>query len=125
MPLAGDGVSCTVCHQILPRNLDAASFTGNFEIGRAREIFGPYDDVFTRPMQNDVNYTPKFGAHTQDSALCATCHTLFTPILDAKGRLRDSSRNRFPIWSGATACTPRAVGTVRSATCLESMSRPK
>ncbi|MBK7189219.1 MAG: hypothetical protein IPH86_11175 [bacterium] len=97
MPLAGDGVSCTVCHQILPRNLGhAASFTGNFEIGRAREIFGPYDDVFTRPMQNHVNYTPKFGAHTQDSALCATCHTLFTPILDAKGEITGQFPEQVP-----------------------------
>ena len=96
-PLAGDGVSCTVCHQIQPKNLgQAASFTGNFEIGRAREIFGPYDDVFTRPMQNHVNYTPKFGAHTQDSALCATCHTLFTPILDAKGEITGQFPEQVP-----------------------------
>ncbi len=97
MPLAGDGVSCTVCHQIQPKNLgQAASFTGNFEIGSGRDIFGPYDDVFTRPMQNHVNYTPKFGAHTQDSALCATCHTLFTPIIDAQGEITGQFPEQVP-----------------------------
>ncbi len=92
-PLAGEGVSCTLCHQIQPGNLgEAASFSGHFVIGTNREIFGPYHDVFTMPMQRHVNYTPQFGAHVQDSALCATCHTLFTPILDNTG----NSIGEFP-----------------------------
>lgn len=97
MPLAGDGVSCTVCHQIQAGNLgQASSFTGHYEIGTAREIFGPYDNVFAGPMQNHVNYTPKFGAHVQDSKLCATCHTLFTPILDAEGRITGQFPEQVP-----------------------------
>jgi hypothetical protein len=87
-PLAGEGVGCTLCHQIQPGNLGtAASFSGHFLIGTNREIFGPYHDVLTMPMQHHVDYTPKFGAHVQDSALCATCHTLFTPILDPAGKI--------------------------------------
>jgi hypothetical protein len=97
MPLAADGVSCTVCHQIQAGNLGlATSFTGHFEIKGTREIFGPYDDVFTGPMQNHVNYTPKLGTHVQDSKLCATCHTLFTPILDADGRVTGQFPEQVP-----------------------------
>jgi hypothetical protein len=86
-PLAGEGVGCTLCHQIQAGNLGApSSFTGHYQIGTNRQIFGPYDDVLTMPMQRHVNYTPMLGAQVQDSALCATCHTLFTPILDDAGK---------------------------------------
>ncbi len=96
-PLAVEGVGCTLCHQIQPRNLGTpGSFTGRFQIGTSREIFGPYDDVLTMPMQRHVNYTPKFGAHTQDSALCATCHTLFTPVIDDGGALRGQFPEQVP-----------------------------
>lgn len=97
MPLAADGVSCTVCHQIQAGNLGlATSFTGHYEIKGTREIFGPYDEVFTGPMQNHVNYTPKLGTQVQDSKLCATCHTLFTPILDAEGRVTGQFPEQVP-----------------------------
>ncbi len=87
-PLANEGVGCTLCHQIQPNHLGtAASFNGHFQLGTNREIFGPYRDVLTMPMQRHVNYTPKFGAQIQDSALCATCHTLFTPVLDDRGQI--------------------------------------
>ena len=87
-PLAGEGVGCTVCHQILATNLGThASFTGHFTLGTNRVIFGPYTDVLTMPMQRHVDYTPQFGAQIQDSALCATCHTLFTPTLAADGKI--------------------------------------
>lgn len=74
MPLAADGVSCTLCHQIQPGNLGTrASFSGHYEIHQHREIFGPYDEVFAGPMMRHVNYTPQLGRHVQDSKLCATC----------------------------------------------------
>ncbi len=86
-PLGHEGVGCTLCHQIQTNNLGTpASFTGHFVIGTNRHIFGPYDKVLTMPMQRHVNYTPMLGAQVQDSALCATCHTLFTPILDEAGK---------------------------------------
>jgi len=96
-PLANEGVGCTICHQIQPGNLGAqASFSGHFLIGTNREIFGPYHDVLTMPMQRHVNYTPMFGAHVQDSALCATCHTLFTPILDKAGNITGEFPEQVP-----------------------------
>jgi len=86
MPLAHDGVSCTACHQVRPDNIGTPeSWNGGYIISDAREIFGPFEDVFQFPMQSTVGFTPMFGAHKQDSGMCATCHTLFTPIVDAEG----------------------------------------
>jgi len=87
-PLAEEGVGCTLCHQIQASNLTArGSFTGNYQIGTNRTIFGPYTNVFTMAMVRHVDYTPVHGAQIQDSGLCATCHTLFTPILDRAGKV--------------------------------------
>ena len=87
-PLAAEGVGCTLCHQIQAAHLGTPpSFSGHFQLGTNRQIFGPYHDVLTMPMQHHVNYTPEFGAHTQESALCATCHTLFTPIIGDAGEV--------------------------------------
>ena len=47
-------------------------------------------------MQRHVDYTPKHGPHVQDSKLCATCHTLFTPILDADGRITGEFAEQVP-----------------------------
>ena len=96
-PLAAEGVGCTLCHQIQSGKLGtAASFSGHFLIATNREIFGPYHDVVTMPMRRHVDYTPKFGAQVQDSALCATCHTLFTPILDEAGKITGEFPEQVP-----------------------------
>lgn len=91
---AMDGVSCSVCHQIQDTFLadPEASFSGGFDIDTEgadpdRPIFGP----FPAPQQPElmrgaVGYTPTFGDHITRSGLCATCHTLFTPTLDAAGQ---------------------------------------
>jgi hypothetical protein len=91
--LAADGVSCTVCHQILPTGLgDPASFTGKYTIdvataGTARKIFGPFavDPGRTRVMQSSGRFTPTEAKHVQTSELCATCHTLFTHAIAPGG----------------------------------------
>ena len=96
-PLANEGVGCTVCHQIQASDLGTyKSFTGGFAVGQDRQIFGPYDGVLEMPMRHHVNYTPVFGAHTQDSALCGTCHTLFTPILALDGKVVGSFPEQTP-----------------------------
>jgi len=90
---AMDGVSCSFCHQIRDENLgQEKSFSGKFVIDTTkkapeREIFGPYKNPVVEPMQKGVGYTPEYGSHTNDSALCATCHTLFTPYVDAQGNV--------------------------------------
>jgi hypothetical protein len=88
---AMDGVSCTLCHQILDSKLGShGSFSGNYTIDPsttrpARYIFGPYRNPFGNPMRNNAGFTPAYSNHITTSKLCATCHTLFTPTVDAKG----------------------------------------
>ena len=106
--LASEGVGCTVCHQIQAGNLgEYSSFTGGYEIGTDREIFGPYKDVITMPMQRHVDYTPGFGAQIKDSALCATCHTLFTPILAADGKVSGEFPEQVPFLEWRNSEYPR------------------
>lgn len=82
-PLARDGVSCTVCHQTRPDNLGRAeSFSGRLDIRNEQKIFGPFKDPAATPMQMHTGYTPTMGAHISSSALCGSCHTLYT---QAKG----------------------------------------
>ncbi len=92
---AVDGVSCSLCHQIQDTFLTdpEGSFSGVYEIDTGatspdRTLFGPYPDP-QQPgvMQASVGYTPVFGEHIGASGLCATCHTLFTPTLDAQGEI--------------------------------------
>jgi hypothetical protein len=90
---AMDGVSCTLCHQILDSNLGSGeSFSGNYKIDPsterpARYIFGPYREPFGNPMRNMAGFTPAYSSHITTSELCATCHTLFTPTVDAGGNV--------------------------------------
>lgn len=88
-PLANDGVSCTVCHQIQPDNFGSAdsSYSGGYLITDERTLYGPYDNPDTTWMQGFVEYTAKFGPHLNQAELCATCHTLFTPYLDNGGNI--------------------------------------
>ncbi len=89
--LAMDGVSCTLCHQIAVDNLELeSSFSGHFAIDfatarPARKIYGPYAGPFVTPMRNSSGFTPVYSKHVEDSRLCATCHTLHTPVIDDKG----------------------------------------
>ena len=74
-----DGVSCTVCHQILPTGLGkSSSFTANFKIGTANLIFGPHADPFAMPMLHHTGFEPRESKHVLDSALCGSCHTVIT-----------------------------------------------
>jgi hypothetical protein len=87
-PLANDGVSCTVCHQIKPDNFGSEqSYSGHFIIEADSIIYGPYDNSDTLLMPNVTGYTAMFGAHMNQSELCATCHTLFTPFFDNQGNI--------------------------------------
>lgn len=84
-PLAKDGVSCTVCHQAQATNLGTpASFSGQLDIRDEQRIFGPYSNPSTGPMRMHTGYTPEQGAHISSSALCGTCHTLYTQVEGAE-----------------------------------------
>ena len=84
--LGRDGISCTVCHHISPKNLgDERAFTGNFVSGKPNEIFGPYKNVAKTPMEHALGLHPKFGKQTSASELCASCHAILLPIFDNSG----------------------------------------
>ena len=93
--LAGDGVGCTLCHQILETHFGRPeSFSGRFTIDESirpgrRPVFGPYDvDEGRRGvMHSSSEFIPAKGEHVRDSELCATCHTLYTEVHDSSGKV--------------------------------------
>lgn len=84
--LAREGVSCNTCHRIAPEGLGKpGTFTGNFNLSKPNEVYGPFTDPLTLPMKQAIGITPLFGQHMKSSALCGSCHAIDLPILDAKG----------------------------------------
>jgi hypothetical protein len=102
--LAMDGVSCTVCHQIQPENFGAAeSFSGEYLIDHQRPpgtryLYGtnPVTDRRAVIMAGPSGYTPVEVEHIQQSELCATCHTLFTPAIDENGEIFGEFPEQMP-----------------------------
>lgn len=93
---AMDGVSCTLCHQIADDgNLGSeASFSGGYSVEEFadpsdRPAYGPYLRPRINPMQSDSQFTPRHATHMSDSALCATCHNLKTPVVDENGAVTE------------------------------------
>lgn len=99
---AMDGVTCSFCHQIQDQGLGTeASFSGKYTVDTAavspdRAIFGPYREPETGTMRAAGGFTPVYGPQTNDSALCATCHTLYTPYVDGKGRVAGTFPEQTP-----------------------------
>ena len=93
--LAAEGVSCTMCHQITEEKLGTEeSFTAGFVVDTQtplgqRSVFGPFDvDAGrTRVMLSSAQFVPTMKTHIQDSAFCATCHTLYTHALGPDGEV--------------------------------------
>ena len=92
---AEDGVSCSVCHQIANEKLGTReSFNGAFAVDTPqsddqRPEYGPFaiDAGHQRVMQSSTGgFLPTPGAHVRESALCGTCHTLYTQSLGPEGR---------------------------------------
>lgn len=84
--LAREGISCNVCHRIAAEGLGKpATFTGQFNLSKPTEVFGPFTEPLTVPMKQAIGITPLFGQHMKSSALCGSCHAIDLPILDAKG----------------------------------------
>lgn len=95
-PLAFDGVSCPLCHQIAAQGLGTeASFSGGYvidgNIALGRAIYGPLevDAGRRRIMQSSSGFQPVTATHIQQSELCASCHTLYTEP-------SDGGSERFP-----------------------------
>ncbi|NOZ09045.1 MAG: hypothetical protein GXO91_09280 [FCB group bacterium] len=96
-PLAMDGVSCTLCHQIMADNMGLdESFSGHYQINEDHIIYGPYTNPVANPMINQSGYTPVYSEHIESSELCATCHTLFTPYVDSSGTILGEAPEQTP-----------------------------
>lgn len=99
--LAQDGVTCSVCHQIEKEGLGTdATFNGNVVVSKAvredeRPEYGPYDPDHghqTLMHSSTAGYLPVHSDHMRDSALCGSCHTLYTDPIVAGG----AKLPRFP-----------------------------
>ena len=90
--LARDGASCTICHGISPDGLGKEeTFNGRYAINDQLHLYGPHDELFTRPMEMNAGFTPRWGGHVTESKLCGSCHTLSTETRDANGALTGST----------------------------------
>jgi Cytochrome c554 and c-prime len=103
-PLAVEGVSCALCHQIRTDALGSkSSFTGGFVIDTGtplekRQMFGPYevDPGRTAVMRSATGLLPTQAMHVQQSEVCATCHTLYTHALNAAGEASSEFPEQMP-----------------------------
>lgn len=94
---AMNGVSCTVCHQIEDIDLGTpAGSSGQYSINNNKIIYGQFSNIFAQPMINNTGYMPAYSAHISDSALCASCHDLKTPYVDANGNEASTPESEFP-----------------------------
>lgn len=118
-PLAADGVSCTLCHQMSAAGLGQRStFTAGFGIdvpaaGAAPLIHGPFevDAGRRRIMHSSSGYTPAKAAHLSEAGVCASCHTLFTASLGPNGEVVGELPEQVPYlewehsaYAGAQSC---------------------
>jgi len=103
-PLAIDGVSCTLCHQIRPDGFgEHESFHGGYVIDaelppEEREAFGPFHVGMgmVQIMQSGSGFLPMQAMHVEQSELCATCHTVYTPFVDASGQVAGEFPEQVP-----------------------------
>jgi hypothetical protein len=90
-PLAIDGVSCALCHQ-LQNGGPALEHNGEFRIDLERPwgerlVLGPYDVPEPRAnvMHSATGFRPWRANNFAASELCSTCHTLYTTPLETGG----------------------------------------
>lgn len=93
---AEDGVSCSLCHQIGKEKLGTReSFNGGFVVDPPtskgdHSEYGPFaiQNGQAHIMQTSTGgFRPVEAAqHIRDSAMCATCHTLYTKSLAPDGK---------------------------------------
>src|SRR6202163_3023699 len=112
--LARDGISCTVCHHITqPEHESLADVltrknTGLFDVGPPDKIHGPFETktIAAHPMKSSLGTTPVFGALTKSARLCASCHSINLPVVDAPDKIHpivpamahDVEQNTYVEW---------------------------
>jgi hypothetical protein len=91
---AEDGVTCSICHQISKEKLGTRdSFNGEFVIAvpeskNQRPEYGPFDVPPERQHIMNTStrgFQPVQAQHIRDSALCGSCHQLYTTARGANG----------------------------------------
>lgn len=110
VPLAVDGVSCSVCHSISPEALGSReSFTAGFRVSQQRTVFGPHaiDAGRRRVMGSASGFSPAAAPHIRSSEVCGTCHTLFTHALDADGKVAGELPEQTPYLEWKESAYPR------------------
>ena len=121
--LALDGGACAACHQILEGNLgEEESYTGGFEIGDQRLIFGGHPSPNPRPMSNQSGFTPVHAPHIGESALCGTCHTLETHTLAEDGSYTGHlllEQGPYLEWRNSVFTTEAATLHADAASCAD------
>ena len=102
---AEDGVTCSVCHQITKQNFGTReSFNGGFQIDVSQPKnnhpeFGPFviQNAQASIMQTSTGgFRPTAAEHILDSAMCATCHTLYTKSLAPGGKVLGTFPEQVP-----------------------------
>ena len=102
---AEDGVSCSVCHQISTQKLGTReSFNGGFVIEASgskdnHAEYGPFDIERGHQRIMDTStggFQPTQAAHIRDSALCGTCHTLYTQARGDGGKVIGELPEQMP-----------------------------
>jgi hypothetical protein len=102
---AEDGVTCSVCHQISEERLGTReSFNGGFVVEKPdneddRPEYGPFNisQGHQRIMQSSTGgFRPRQAQHIRDSALCASCHQLYTTALGAGGKIIGEFPEQMP-----------------------------
>lgn len=85
--LMRDGISCMVCHRQVEDYPNIAEFlqnniTGQFASGPQNEVYGPFEKVVTKPMENATGLTPKYNPYIKTSRMCGSCHVVNLPVVD-------------------------------------------
>jgi hypothetical protein len=103
--LARDGVSCTTCHHIeVEENAPIGhTFTGDFKVGKAEQIHGPFDGPQQMPMDHSLGAKPVEYPLVRSSKVCGSCHSVVLPVFDGdKPWVRPGTRKPEVIIEQAT-----------------------
>jgi hypothetical protein len=103
--LGRDGVSCATCHHI---EIDEKApigntFTGDFKVGAADVLHGPFDGPQQVPMNHSLGANPVEYPLVLSSKVCGSCHSVVLPVFDGdKPWVRPGARKPEVIIEQAT-----------------------
>ena len=85
--VGAEGVTCAVCHQIGADGLGTKeSFDAEFTLTEG-VIYGVASRGFYSPMQGQIPLQVRQGPQLLSSAMCGSCHTVITPVLNDGGEV--------------------------------------